>query len=153
MECGRRPMGSRFSPRAADGARTHDLLLTKEVLYQLSYSSGRTPQGRPFATLFRCAMSALAVIRVASKTGQSEPRDLNPQLLAQKPHTRHDGRASDALFPLFLTYPLILTRSLALRVPAQDYTRASLVRSTVGNQGNPAPVDSVVFAIPIGCLP
>jgi hypothetical protein len=26
-------------PRAADGNRTHDLFLTKEVLYQLSYSS------------------------------------------------------------------------------------------------------------------
>ncbi|VTS01563.1 unnamed protein product [Tuwongella immobilis] len=26
-------------PRAADGIRTHDLFLTKEVLYQLSYSS------------------------------------------------------------------------------------------------------------------
>ena len=29
----------RGDPRAADGNRTHDLLLTKEVLYQLSYSS------------------------------------------------------------------------------------------------------------------
>ncbi len=26
-------------PRAADGNRTHDLFLTKEVLYRLSYSS------------------------------------------------------------------------------------------------------------------
>ena len=27
-------------PRAADETRTHDLVLTKDVLYQLSYSSG-----------------------------------------------------------------------------------------------------------------
>jgi hypothetical protein len=32
-------------PRAADGNRTHDLFLTKEVLYQLSYSSETTKAG------------------------------------------------------------------------------------------------------------
>jgi hypothetical protein len=31
-------------PRAADGNRTHDLFLTKEVLYQLSYSSVTRPR-------------------------------------------------------------------------------------------------------------
>src|SRR5829696_5672691 len=31
-------------PRAADGIRTHDLFLTKEVLYQLSYSSVTVPK-------------------------------------------------------------------------------------------------------------
>ena len=36
-------------PKAADGNRTHDLFLTKEVLYQLSYSSvvRPTPAPRP----------------------------------------------------------------------------------------------------------
>ena len=33
-------------PRAADGNRTHDLFLTKEVLYQLSYSSDTVESGR-----------------------------------------------------------------------------------------------------------
>ena len=28
--------------RAADGIRTHDLILTMDALYQLSYSSGRS---------------------------------------------------------------------------------------------------------------
>ena len=28
--------------RAADGTRTHDLVLTKDALYQLSYSSGKS---------------------------------------------------------------------------------------------------------------
>lgn len=40
------PSTTRSSPRAADGARTHDLLLTKEVLYQLSYSSDLDTEGR-----------------------------------------------------------------------------------------------------------
>src|SRR5262245_40508878 len=31
-------------PRAADGNRTHDLFLTTEVLYQLSYSSNANSQ-------------------------------------------------------------------------------------------------------------
>jgi hypothetical protein len=33
-------------PRAVDGIRTHDLFLTKEVLYQLSYNSEKTNRGR-----------------------------------------------------------------------------------------------------------
>ena len=45
----RGPRQSELSPEAADGTRTHDLVLTKDVLYQLSYSSGSSvfPRSRP----------------------------------------------------------------------------------------------------------
>ncbi len=33
------PYAKKYYSRAADETRTHDLFLTKEVLYQLSYSS------------------------------------------------------------------------------------------------------------------
>ena len=35
--------GKPVDPEAVDGNRTHDLFLTKEVLYQLSYNSGTNP--------------------------------------------------------------------------------------------------------------
>jgi hypothetical protein len=39
VECGR-ALCDALVTEAADGTRTHDLVLTKDVLYQLSYSSG-----------------------------------------------------------------------------------------------------------------
>ncbi len=33
------PHANKIIPKAADGTRTHDLVLTKDALYQLSYSS------------------------------------------------------------------------------------------------------------------
>lgn len=38
--CGVLDLVNRDVTEAADGTRTHDLVLTKDVLYQLSYSSG-----------------------------------------------------------------------------------------------------------------
>ena len=72
-------MGFRLGPRAADGTRTHDLLLTKEVLYQLSYSSAYAPEDIPGQ-----ANPTKELIRGAADPGQSGRRDLNPQHLAWK---------------------------------------------------------------------
>ena len=66
----------RYGPRAAVGNRTRDLLITNEVLYQLSYSSEDERPSRP--------NSALKMLRGADLRGQSGRRDLNPQHFAWK---------------------------------------------------------------------
>ncbi len=66
----------RSSSRAADGNRTHDLFLTKEVLYQLSYSSIKFPTTD--------IVSVMKGIRPQRGFGQSGRRESNPQHLAWK---------------------------------------------------------------------
>jgi hypothetical protein len=41
-------------PKAADGNRTHDLFLTKEVLYRLSYSSDDCKRAMGFEPTTSC---------------------------------------------------------------------------------------------------
>jgi hypothetical protein len=78
--------------RAANGNRTHDLFLTKEVLYQLSYSSvglsARQMGKRIFCTNTADSRAKQIRPRVvlwqAIIVGQSGRRDLNPQHFAWK---------------------------------------------------------------------
>ena len=56
-------MHSRFEAaiiKAADGTRTHDLVLTKDALYQLSYSSPNSSRASQLSSRSGCSSNTLA---------------------------------------------------------------------------------------------
>ena len=83
---GRPPSAPKLYSKAADATRTRDLLLTKEVLYQLSYSSRERPSAADSRqTTRRGVASAAMLCRQSGADGPSKRvKGIEPSSLAWK---------------------------------------------------------------------
>ena len=98
-------------PRAADGTRTHDLVLTKDALYQLSYSS---PSSRPSLARLSAGFSlehVLHLLRTVPMPCALLPRPFDsPQQVLANDSKRVKGIEPSSLAWKAMALPLSYTR-------------------------------------------